>query len=157
YQEAVSAFKRIGHRPWLAWVALDLGDLYLGLGDGERASAMVALADRLSVDVATTSVIREDLRARILLDRDQGEAARSCLAAALEPARRIDNNEQVAIMLVHLARVELKAGDAEAALDRLVEVPQPPPRVLAQIFLARGEARLLRGELESARGDLGAA
>src|SRR5262249_7627770 len=103
------------------------------------------------------SVIRENLRARILLDRDEIDAARSCLEAALEAARRIDNNEQVAVTLLHLARVELKAGDAVAALDRLVQIPQPPPRVRAQLLLARGEARLPRGELDSARGDLGAA
>src|SRR5262249_255929 len=61
YREAAMTFKRLGHRPWLAWVALDLGDLYLGLGDVDRSQSMLLLADRLSAGVATTSVIRENL------------------------------------------------------------------------------------------------
>ena len=155
YQEAVSAFKRIGHRPWLAWVALDIGDLYLCLGDAERSSAMVVLADRLGADVATTSVIRETLRGRILLDRGDLPAARVCLAAALEAGRRIDNKDELSRTLLALARVEIVASDPEAALDRLAEIPQPPaPRILAQLLVTRGEARLLTGELDSARSDL---
>src|SRR5262249_557220 len=48
-------------RPWRAGAALAPGALSLALGAAGRAGAMGALADRLSADVATTSVIRENL------------------------------------------------------------------------------------------------
>src|SRR5262249_51875527 len=86
YQDAVEAFKRLGHRPWLAWVALDLGDLFLGLGDVDRAQAMVALADRLATDVATTNVILENLRGRIHQERGDLGQARACIEGALVAA-----------------------------------------------------------------------
>jgi DNA-binding NtrC family response regulator/tetratricopeptide (TPR) repeat protein len=158
YQEAAGAFKRLGQRPWLAWVALDLGDLYLGLGDVERAQAMVALADRLATDVATTNVILENLRGRIHQERGDLVQARACIEAALAAARRIGNKDELSLTLLYLARLDLAAGEPAAALDRLAEVPQPcPARVLAQLLGTRGEARLAAGAVDPARADLVAA
>ena len=157
YQDAVAAFKRLGHRPWLAMVALDLGDLYLGVGDLDRATAMVALADRLSIEVATTSIIRENLRGRILLRRGDVAAARVAIEAALEAARRIGNKDELSLTLLHLARVELTAGEPELALERLADIPDSPPaRVWPQLLVLRGEAHLAGGDLELARVDLAA-
>ncbi|MCC6746594.1 MAG: sigma 54-interacting transcriptional regulator [Deltaproteobacteria bacterium] len=50
YQAAVSVWKKVGHRAYLAWVGLDLCTLYLDLGQLERGEAMLQLVQRLMDD-----------------------------------------------------------------------------------------------------------
>jgi DNA-binding NtrC family response regulator/tetratricopeptide (TPR) repeat protein len=156
YQDAAQAFKRLGHRPWLAWVAIDLGDLYLGLGDTERGAVMADLAERLLGDVPTAKVILDNLRGRIALDTGDLPRARALLETALETARRIGNKDELSLNLLNLARLELADGnDAEASLRRLAEIPAPcSARVNAPLLVAQGEARLALGNCEAARADL---
>ncbi len=158
YQDAVQAFKRLGHKPWLAWVAIDLGDLYLGLGDIERAQAMADLASRLSSDVPTAAVILDNLIGRIAQERGEVGRARGLLAGALEDARRIGNVDELSLTLLNLARLELCTGDAAASLRRLAELPEArAPRVHAQVLAARGEALLASRAVAAARAELEAA
>ena len=37
FHDAVQTFLKLGHKSWLSWLALDLGDLYLELGEPVRA------------------------------------------------------------------------------------------------------------------------
>ncbi len=157
-QEAVQAFKRLGNRPRLGWVAVDLGDLYCDLGDVRRAEAMADLAGRLLGDVAAPHAFLETLRGRIALEKGDRARARAILDEALVAASRVGNADAVNYTLLGLARVELADEDGAAAVTRLAGVMQPcSPWVLAQVLVLRGEARLLEGSLEAAQADLLAA
>jgi DNA-binding NtrC family response regulator/tetratricopeptide (TPR) repeat protein len=157
-QEAVQAFKRLGNRPRLGWVAVDLGDLYVDLGDLSRAEAMAELAGRLLGDVAASGAFLQTLRGRIALERGDRARARAILDEALAGATRLGNADAVNYTLLGLARVELGDEDGEAALARLAGVIQPcSPSVLAQLLVLRGEAHLIEGSLEAAQADLVAA
>jgi DNA-binding NtrC family response regulator/tetratricopeptide (TPR) repeat protein len=153
-QEAVQAFKRLGNRFRLAWVSVDLGDLYADLGDLTRAEAMAGAAERLLGD-GPHYVFLDILRGRIAFERGDRARARSSFEGALVEARRTVNASAVAICLLAMARVELAEGAAEAALVRLAELTLPcSPRFMAQLLVLRGEAYLSQGTVSAAVADL---
>jgi DNA-binding NtrC family response regulator/tetratricopeptide (TPR) repeat protein len=156
FHDAVSAFKKIGQRARLAWLALDLASVYLDLCALERAQAMLELAEKLASAEGTTpaavAIDREMLAGRIfaqLGDLDRGEArfeeARRRSAAAEEHEREVE-------AVLHLARVSLQRGNVQDAVARVGALATPASQgTRARMLLLQGELEVARGEALSAR------
>ncbi len=156
FQEAVAAFKKIGHRGRLAWLALDLASLYLDLGDAAKAQAMASLAGRLADGnvPAAVAINREVIAGRIARAGDDFDGARARFGEARAIARRAANHERLAEATLHLGRLELDGGNLEAAASLAAEVEETGAAVSQA---ARARAELLAGELAATRGDGAAA
>jgi DNA-binding NtrC family response regulator/tetratricopeptide (TPR) repeat protein len=155
YQDAVSAWKRVGHRSYLAWVGIDLGKLYLQLGDVARATAMADLADRLSDSEppVATRVNLELLRGRIAAHECRFVEARRRFTNASELARGAGQPEREARALLDLAALALDRGQIDEAFDVLFAKLRPLNQGGLRISSALLQARtqIERGELDSAR------
>jgi DNA-binding NtrC family response regulator len=156
FHDAVSAFKKIGQRARLAWLALDLASVYLDLCALERAQAMLELAEKLASTEGTTpaavAIDREMLAGRIfaqLGDLDRGEArfeeARRRAAAAEEHEREVE-------AVLHLSRIDLQRGRVPEAVARVGGLATPASQgTRARMLLLQGELEVARGEALSAR------
>jgi DNA-binding NtrC family response regulator/tetratricopeptide (TPR) repeat protein len=156
FHDAVSAFKKIGQRARLAWLALDLASVYLDLNAVDRAQAMLTLAEKLALNEGSTpaavAIDREMLSGRILqhkseLDRAEGhfEEARRRAAGAEEHEREIEAT-------LHLGRIDLLRGQVAQAAARLGAVTTPASQgTRARMLLLQGEIEVARGEALSAR------
>ncbi len=153
FQESVAAFKKIGHRGRLAWVAQNLAWLYLDLHAVDKAAAMAALADRLGGDNAASPVAinRAVIAGRIAHGRGDPDAARERFEAARTLARDAADRDRLAEATLHLAQLELDAGDAAAA-GRLVAGLAGGAEGLSKALRAR--ARRRAGARALARRDL---
>jgi len=159
FHDAVTAFKTIGQRARLAWLALDLASVYLDLNEGGRAQAMVDLADRFAdraqpaaVAPAAISIERQIIEGRILLKRGELDPALARLEAALASARAADDHERSVEALLQLCRVELERGQlaqADARLAGLDHISAQGTR--ARALLVGGELGVARGEPLAAR------
>jgi DNA-binding NtrC family response regulator len=160
FQEAVAAFKKIGHRGRLAWLALDLASLYLDLGDTGKAMAMAALTDRLADGNAAAAVAinREVAGGRIARASGDLDGARARFESARTLARRADNRERFAEATLHLSRLELDAGNLAQAMSLAAELDNGAEAGRAGTAQrTRARTLLLDGEISTARGDSGAA
>jgi DNA-binding NtrC family response regulator len=157
FHEAVSAFKKIGQRARLAWLALDLSSVYLDLNAVDRASAMTELADRFSDGAlpAAVAIDRDQLAGRILARRGELDAAAARLGAAHARAVEVADHERSIEATLQLARLELDRGDVAAAARRLATVgPLPAQGTRARALLVQGELDVARGEASAARRPL---
>jgi transcriptional regulator with GAF, ATPase, and Fis domain/Flp pilus assembly protein TadD len=155
YQDAVSAWKKVGHRSYLAWVGIDLGKLYLQLGDVSRATAMAELAERLSDNEppAATRINLELLRGRIAAHECRFVEAERRFTRARDLARTAGQPEREARAQLDLAALALdrsQLDDAHQVLfDEMKRPPQGSLRVQAALLQAR--VHIERGELDQAR------
>ncbi len=158
YQDAVAVLKKTGHRRYLAWVSVDLGKLYLDLGDVSRADAMLAMATRLA-DVeppVNTRINLELLHGRLAQSRCKYREAARRFEQAVELSREAGLEERLNRALLDLAALELERGEYMAALrllqDRITLPPDGSFRMRSLLLRAQGALELDR--LESARIDL---
>ena len=155
YQSAVSAFKKVGHRSYLAWVGLDLGKLYLDLGDVSRAAAMLALADKLAATEPAAAIRweRELVRGRIAqLQHRFGEASERFASAAQLAA---GNAERATLTLIHQVELRLQSGDVDGSARLLAEHGLPPRgRIRLKALLLRATILEKTGGVDEARLDL---
>jgi DNA-binding NtrC family response regulator/tetratricopeptide (TPR) repeat protein len=167
FHEATLAFKMLGQRARLAWLALDLASVYLDLNRLEQARAMTGLADRFAGPAragappsapAVIAIDRRILDGRILERGGRLDEAAAELEAALDEAQAKGERERASEATLHLCRVELGRGriaEAGARLDgqvRPAELTAPGTR--ARALLVAGELALARGELLAARRHL---
>jgi len=137
YHEAVGLLKRLGNRPMLARVAINLGELYLSLGEHARARTLCEFAAHVGGAGLPPSVTGEGLvlRGRIELADDNTSAARTSFEGALRIYRRL-GEARVADAMLELARVGLADGDVAAARAVLADMPaQESPKRQAEIAL----------------------
>src|SRR6185369_14630642 len=94
FHDAVTAFKTIGQRARLAWLALDLASVYLDLNEADRAQAMLELADRFAdrARPAAVAIDRELLEGRIRARRGELDHAVAKLESAETAARGADDH-----------------------------------------------------------------
>jgi len=154
YQRAVGTFKKTGHRTHLAWTAIDLGKLYLELGEVNRARAMVRLAERLGgTDAAAALTINCDiLHGRLAMQDSRFAEARERLRRSANEAKTVRQQERQSRALWHLAQLELELGDAQAAQQTLNEIPAPLPNSLrAGILLTQANVLRDAGHGDKAR------
>ena len=158
YQNAVSVLKKTGHKSYLAWVAVDLGKLYLELGDVSRADAMMAMATRLADanPPVNTQINLELLRGKIAQSQCKYREAGQRFEHAVDLAREAGHEERQNRALLELAALDLERGEYMTALrllqDRVTLPADGSLRVRALLLRAQGALELDR--LESARIDL---
>jgi len=144
FQEAVSAFKTIGQRARLAWLALDLASVFLDLNEVDRAEAMVRLALEFggARPPAAILVDRDLLAGRVAARRGRVEDAVRLLDAAAQGAEAAADRERAVDAALHLVRAHVAAGDvasAAAQVVRLRAVPLGSQRTRARALLVEGE------------------
>ncbi|MSP59666.1 MAG: tetratricopeptide repeat protein [Myxococcales bacterium] len=151
FQDAVAAFKKIGHRGRLAWLAVNLSWLYLDLGAQEKAVATAALADRLAGgnEASAVAINRAVIAGRIARGAGDPDTARLRFEEARALARRSDNRERFAEATLYLGRLDLDSGDIAATERLLGELDHGAPAAgYSQAIRAR--ALLLAGETSAA-------
>lgn len=158
YQRAVGTFKKTGHRTHLAWTAIDLGKLYLELGEVNRARAMVRLGERLSGKeaAAALTINCEILHGRLAMQDYRFGEARQRLRRAADEAKALQQRERQTRALWHLAQLELEFGDIQTAELILTEIPEPLPNSLrAGIVLTQANTHHEAGRVDEARRKYG--
>jgi DNA-binding NtrC family response regulator len=148
FHDAVTAFKTIGQRARLSWLALDLASVYSDLGEVARAQAMCEMAARFGCAQPAAVRIKYELACgRVAARRGDAAAAETHLASALERATEAQDNERRVDALLELARLDLERGDVARAAARL--------DALGTLSAAatRARALLVEGELDVARGN----
>jgi DNA-binding NtrC family response regulator/tetratricopeptide (TPR) repeat protein len=149
FHDAIQTFQKLGHRSWLSWLALDLGDLYLELGDPARAEAMLELSGRLVTARADsqTPLFTAMLRGKLAAFHGQSDDAETCLREAHEAARAAGKPDEAASAALELARVRLGQGNGAGAIALAEEfLDAPTLKTRAEAHLVLGEARLQEAE-----------
>ena len=155
YQRSVAVLKKTGHRSYLCWVALDLGKLYLKLGDLSRADTMMELSARLND--ADPPLARQInvllLQGKIAQQRCRYREAARSISSALELAREAGHEERLARAQLDMANLSMERGEYRPALKLLGAPPTGGVlRVEGLLLRAQGELELDRPE--AARVDL---
>ncbi len=147
YHEAVSLLKRLGNRAMLARVAINLGELYLSLGELSRARTLCDFSTHVGGGGLPPSVRGEGLILRGRIDAASGYQAdaRASFEAALETYRRL-GEARVTDAVIELCRVSLEDGDVVTARARLTELPvQESPKKAAEVALLAVEVERAAG------------
>ena len=158
YQEAVTLWKQAWLRGYLAWVALDLGRLYLRLGHVERARAMAALSERMeSAEVPLRGRINRALLHGCIARHEchYGEAE-ARFRQAEELALSGEQVERQLEAQLELAELRLEQGLPGEALALLAARVCPPAAEHLQLraLLLQGRALLASERFAEARGPL---
>ncbi|HJL02440.1 MAG TPA: sigma 54-interacting transcriptional regulator [Polyangiaceae bacterium LLY-WYZ-15_(1-7)] len=147
YHQAVAQLKRLGNRAMLTRVGLNLGWLYLALGDTDRARSLHNFAQHMGGANLPPLFAAECLllRGQIELDADHPEAAQGYLEASHDGFSKL-KSVKVVQPLMDLARLALDAGDVARARELLLNAPSvDTPRYTAELAV-------LGSDLERAAG-----
>ena len=147
YHEAVGLLKRLGNRPMLTRIGINMGELYYSLGDFGRARSLVDFAQHMGGPMLPGHFLAGLLllRGRVELADGHIDAARGFLESALDTYRKLG---AVRAILPHLAliRVALDEGDVELATNLLDGTPP------ADTVRHEAEVALLAAETCRAKG-----
>jgi DNA-binding NtrC family response regulator/tetratricopeptide (TPR) repeat protein len=147
YHEAVGLLKRLGNRPMLTRIGINMGELYHSLGDFGRARSLVDFAQHMGGPTLPGQFLAEIvlLRGRVELAEGNLDIARGFLESALDTYRRVG---AVKAILPHLAlvRLALEEGDVERASELLQSTPAvETARYEAEVALLAAETRRAEG------------
>ena len=137
YHKAVSLLKRLGNRPMLTRVGINLGELYLSIGDPARARSLCDFAQHMGGANLPASFAAECMKLRGRIDLAQGDLAlgRATLASAMETMNSLGANQAIQLV-IELARLELREGQVGAARQLVAEAPaSDSPRHAALLAL----------------------
>ncbi|MBW2461503.1 MAG: sigma 54-interacting transcriptional regulator [Deltaproteobacteria bacterium] len=137
YHEAVTLLKHLGNRAMLARVAINLGELYLSLGEHSRARTLCEFSAHMGGVTLPPSVRGEELVLRGRIDAASGDTAKARVSfeAAVDIYARL-GEARVADAMLELARVALSNGDVKRAKAILAELPaQESPKNAAEVAL----------------------
>jgi DNA-binding NtrC family response regulator/tetratricopeptide (TPR) repeat protein len=134
YLTAVKLLKRLGNRSMLVRLALNLGELYLSLGDRERARSFCDHASHLAGPGTPPPVTAERLvlRGRIEAAEGSTEAARAAFEGVVEIYEELGDVRIVDVRL-ELAAVAVTEGDLTTARRMLGLVPPQDGKRGAQL------------------------
>jgi len=134
YLTAVKLLKRLGNRAMLVRLARNLGELYLSLGDRERARSFCDHAAHLAGPGTPPPVTAERLvlRGRVEAADGNSEAARAAFEAVLEIYEELGDVRIVDVRL-ELATLAIADGDVSAARRLLTQVPAQEGKRGAQL------------------------
>jgi transcriptional regulator with GAF, ATPase, and Fis domain/tetratricopeptide (TPR) repeat protein len=126
YHVAVGLLKRLGNRAMLGRVANNLGELYLSLGDRQRARALSDLAAHVSggnggPPLRTAQRLR--LRGRIEAADGNVAQARASLESALLAFGALGDTRAAADAQLELAKLALADGDVARAREIIASLP----------------------------------
>jgi transcriptional regulator with GAF, ATPase, and Fis domain/tetratricopeptide (TPR) repeat protein len=147
YHQAVALLKRLGNRSMLARVAYNLGQLYLRLGERDRARTLCDFAAHVGGTSLPPAVAGEGMFLRGRLEAACGDtrAAKTAFLRAKDVFHEMQESWEVDANL-ELARLHLADGEVDQAAAILDALPEghPPKRA--------AELALLQVELERATG-----
>jgi transcriptional regulator with GAF, ATPase, and Fis domain/energy-coupling factor transporter ATP-binding protein EcfA2 len=163
YHHSTQAFRKLGQGHHLAHTALNLAELYLVMGDAERARRLTEISRsqirraRLRSLEAQCALLDAQLAAAAG-DRARAEQHYRAALAATEPAQALSRLS----LLIGLADLQIEADaldDAEATLARATEGPAstPDPMRAAALLLSRASLARKRGDAATARAEAAAA
>ncbi|MCB9632306.1 MAG: sigma 54-interacting transcriptional regulator [Sandaracinus sp.] len=147
YHEAVGLLKRLGNRPMLTRIGINMGELYHSIGDYGRARSLVDFAQHMGGPTLPAQFLAELvlLRGRVELAEGHLETARGFLESALDTYRRAG---AVKAILPHLAlvRLALEEGDVVRARELLSDTPKvETTRYEAEVALLVAETKRAEG------------
>jgi transcriptional regulator with GAF, ATPase, and Fis domain/tetratricopeptide (TPR) repeat protein len=162
YHRSSAAFRKLGHQDQLTVTVLNLADLYLTIGDRERARRLADIAaahvrrGRFKYLETQVTLLEGDL-ARAEGDADRATGHYTAALGHIEQGS--GNNQRLGPLLLSLAEMQIEAGDlggAERFLDRAAALPEA-----SRTDALEARLRMLRGAVAaapaSARIDLEAA
>jgi DNA-binding NtrC family response regulator len=149
FHEAVRAFQHLGNKPILAWLALDLGELYLEVGHHDRAEAMAQLSRELHEPAGDSSlaIYSSMLRGRLAVNDGRYLKAKHLFMKARQAARDLDRRDDEIMAGLELARLNWTLGDGEGAEQALAEAGEPSTAKL------KAKKKLLQGEMMVQQSD----
>jgi len=159
---AITAKLRPDEPAATAFATINLGSLYESLGDYAKAETLmregIATLEAETPDESQLDAFRGNL-ARTLMFRGDIAAARALIERALAgiAARAGDSSFDYAFQLYRLARIELAAGDLDAAAQTLRDCERIFDPMLPAQHALRTQFKVIRGLLAKARGDLSTA
>lgn len=138
YQSAAGLLKRLGNRAMLVRLARNLGDLYLSLGDTERARVFCDQAAHMQGAGTPPPVTAERLvlRGRVETALGNSEAAKIAFEGALEIFQQLSDVRAFDVQL-ELARVALSDGEVELAHELVLALPPQDGKRAADLALVR--------------------
>jgi DNA-binding NtrC family response regulator/tetratricopeptide (TPR) repeat protein len=148
YHEAVGVMKRLGNRSLLARAAMNLGELYLSLGEQARARSLADFATRVGgpaippINEAEIAM----LRGRIECAEGDTRAARTTFNAARSVYAQLGDPRE-ATAVIELAWTSILERDGPGARASLAEVRVgDSPKQACAVALATAAASALLGE-----------
>lgn len=156
FHEAVSVFKKLGNSNILAWLALDLGELYLELGEVSRAEAMSQLSKDLcgEPDQVALEIYRALLDGRLALDSGLFLKGKQQFLRARKMALHAERPEDAGTASIELAGLEAALGNPETALETLRDLQNPPTLKLEALKKKMSAEIRLEKESKSLQTDL---
>ncbi len=148
YHAAVALLQRLGNRAMLTGVGLNLGWLYLALGDRPRARSLSDFAQHMGGTDLPPLFAAECLLLRGQIDLADGhtDAARGALEASRDIFLEL-RSVKVIQPTLDLARLALDDGAVESARKLLASAPTPAsPRRMAEHALVEVELARAAGE-----------
>ncbi len=148
YNDAVALLKRLGNRAMLARVANNLGELYLSLGDRDRARTLCEFATHVGGAALPPPIAAEGLllRGRVEAAHEHVGAARAAFEAAHRTFDRL-GMARAADALLELTRMALVDGDVAAARNLLARITPP------ESAKRRAELAIVQADVARAAGD----
>lgn len=147
YLNGLATFKKSGNDLQFAVVALNLGELYLTLGDLKRARALV----ETSLEVTQNHEIKffkgtaSYVLGGIALEEARFDEAREALSAAAEILGSLGSPMRLRRVNVRQARLALEEGNSELAIELLDTIPLGDEEREAKEI--EGKARMLRARV----------
>ncbi len=142
FHDAIQTFLKLGHKSWLSWLALDLGDLYLELGDVGRAENMLDLSTSLvnAKDDSQTPLFAQVLQGKLAAYYGRFQDAEDFFRNAHAEAEKAGKNDEAATAALELSRLMLDTGsavEAEALASQLTDAPTLKTRADAQALVGQ--------------------
>jgi len=142
FHDAIQTFLKLGHKSWLSWLALDLGDLYLELGDVVRAETMLDLSTNLvdAKDDSQTPLFSQVLQGKLAGYYGRLDDAENHYRAAHRDAEKAGKSDEAATAALELSRLKLATGcfeEAEAIASKLTDAPTLKTRAEAQSLVGQ--------------------
>ncbi|MCD6499976.1 MAG: sigma 54-interacting transcriptional regulator [Deltaproteobacteria bacterium] len=152
YHESVRNFQRLANQGLMAWVTVDLGDLYLELGDTEQSKAMTSQARFLLSRAANSTALffLDFLDARLKAEDGLLMQSKRDLVKVRQLARKQSRPEDETTVGIELARIEARMGNQTDAMDILAQLPKTEsPKLKGRLLLTMAEQKLPRTPKEA--------
>jgi len=147
YHTAVALLKRLGNRAMLARIAINLGELYLSLGDAGRAAALCDFAQHMG-GTSLPRVFEAEcmkLRGQVYFARADHDMSRAVLETSLQTLEELGSIRRIQPMLM-LVRLALADGDVARARELLTQVPTvDSPKHGAELAIVAAELERASG------------
>ena len=137
YHQAVALLKHLGNRAMLTRVGINLGELYLSLGDAQRSRALCAFAQHVGGSDLPASFAAEVLLLRGRVDTAEGRDDRAEPAIRKSLEMLGDLGKSTFEPHLELLKLHLRAGRVGEARATLAALPpDPSPKRQAEVAIA---------------------